>query len=284
MIRHLGVEDTPLYRAIGTRFLISLVARVREPGCKVDTVPILEGVQGLLKSTILEALVEPWFTDHMPDLAGKDAQMQLRGVWLVEFAEYGQLGRADANRAKNFVTIRSDRLRRPYERVVEEQPRQCVMAVTLNRPAIGYLKDETGNRRFWPVLCGATWPEGQQIDIEVFRRERDQLLAEADQRWFLGEKWWLHEPDLIAAHEVSVADRMDVGPLYGQVAMALQSLVEKGVEEPSAHELRIAMGFGQSRPQDYREVGRVLTMLGYVGQRLLRSGVRDTFYKRVKSG
>ena len=95
LIGYLGVEDTPLHRAYGTRFLISMIARVRDPGCKVDTVPILEGLQGLMKSALLRELAGPrWFTDHVPDLASKDAQLQLEGRWLVEFAEYGQLGRA----------------------------------------------------------------------------------------------------------------------------------------------------------------------------------------------
>ena len=113
LIDHLGAEDTALNRAFGARFLISAVARVRKPGCQVDTVPILEGDQGLGKSMALRTLARPWFTDHVPDLQSKDAQLQIQGVWVVEFAEYGQLGRADANRAKLFISIQDDRLRRP---------------------------------------------------------------------------------------------------------------------------------------------------------------------------
>src|SRR3954454_13078512 len=120
MHRHLGVEDTDLHSAYSARFLISMIARGRDPGCKVDTVPIFEGPQGLQRSTLLQELATPWFTDHVPNLDSKDAQLQLHGVWLVEFAEYGNLGKADASRAKNFITTRVDRLRKPYGEVVED--------------------------------------------------------------------------------------------------------------------------------------------------------------------
>jgi putative DNA primase/helicase len=207
---HLGAKDTPLNRAYGARFLIS--ARVRSPGCKVDTVPIFEGRQGLPKSTALRTLAGPWFTDQMPDLHNKDAQMQLVGVWIVEFAELGQFNRADANRAKFFMSIRYDRFRRPYGTLVEDYPRQCVLAVTVNPGVHGYLKDETGNRRFWPVLCGFDWDAGRCIDLEALKRERDELWAEADYWFGQGERWWLHEPELLVAHELSVNERLDLDP------------------------------------------------------------------------
>jgi predicted P-loop ATPase len=147
--RHLGVADRPLYRAYGAKFLISAVARVRSPGCQVDTVLILEGRQGLKKSTTLRILAGEWFVDHMPSLDNKDAQLQLQGVWIVEFAELGEFGRKDANLAKRFISTSKDKLRKPYGQFPEDFPRQCVLAVTLNPDAGGrYLKDETGVRRF----------------------------------------------------------------------------------------------------------------------------------------
>jgi predicted P-loop ATPase len=280
LIRHLGVKDTPLHRAYGTRFLISMIARVRVPGCKVDTAPIFEGPQGQQKSMLLRALGGPWFTDHMPDLASKDAQLQLIGIWLVEFAEYGQLGAADTNRAKNFLTIQVDRLRRPYAAVVESWLRQCVMAVTLNPEAHGYLKDVTGNRRFWPMLCGAAWPAGQQLELDAFRRERDQLLAEADFRYQQGERWWLHEPALIAAHTTCVAERVNGGPLLGPVAKALQSLVEDGVTEPNYDQVCAKMGLVGAKDQTlplYHQVGRTIRKLGWKRAEP-RPDVPGTFY------
>ncbi len=118
---------------------------MRSPGCKVDTVPILEGRQGLLKSTVLRTLAsDAWFTDHMPDLHSKDAQLQIIGTWIVEFAELGQFGRADANRAKIFISTQEDRFRRPYGRVVETHLRQCVLAVTLNPPPKDISKTRPG--------------------------------------------------------------------------------------------------------------------------------------------
>jgi predicted P-loop ATPase len=277
----LGAEDTPLNRAYGARFLLSAVARVRQPGSKVDTVPVLEGRQGLLKSTALRVLAGPWFTDHIPDLQNKDAQLQLVGVWIVEFAELGQFSRADANRAKIFISIQEDRLRRPYGRVVEDFKRQCVLAVTLNRTVQGYLKDETGNRRFWPVACGVGWDAERQADIARLKRERDQLWAEADHRFRQGEVWWLHESELLVQHEASVADRMDLDPMHGLVANAMARLVEDGNIEPSFDDIcgRLGLLSPKERTRQVQlQIGRALTALGWASARRMRDGVRQTFY------
>jgi predicted P-loop ATPase len=281
LIDHLGAEDTPLNRAYGARFLISAVARVRQPGCKVDTVPILEGRQGLLKSTALRMLASPWFTDHMPDLQSKDAQLQIIGVWFVEFAELGQFGRTDANRAKIFISAQEDRFRQPYGRVVETHPRQCVLAVTLNRAAHGYLKDETGNRRFWPVACGVGWEANRQADIKRLTRERDQLWAEADHRFGQGEVWWLHEPELLVAHDASVADRMDLDPIHGLVADAMTRLVEDGNTSPSFDDVCNQLGLLSAKERTrlvQAQIGRAVTSLGWASQRQMRDGVRKMCY------
>jgi putative DNA primase/helicase len=280
MSEHLGIEDTPLHRAYSARFLISMIARVREPGCKVDTVPIFEGPQGLQRSSLLQALAEPWFTDHVPNLDTKDAQLQLHGVWLVEFAEYGNLGKADASRAKNFITTQVDRLRKPYGEVVEEMRRQSVMAVTLNPEAHPYLKDATGNRRLWPVLCGATWEPGRLVNLEAFRRERLQLLAEADHRYRQGEWWWLHEPDLIEAHRESVIERVDGGPLLESVSRAVHAVVEKD-EDLTFRAICTEMGLLSVKDLTLavqRNIGQAMTLLGYRGERRQKDDVRQMFY------
>ena len=133
------------------------------------------------KSSTLRALVpDPnWFTDHIPDLANKDAALQIQGKFLLEHAEMATLNRTDANRAKAFISIPVDRFRPPFGMLTDNFPRQCVFVGTVNHTE--YLRDETGARRFWPVLCGA-------IDVEALARDRDQLWAEAKQRYSCGEK------------------------------------------------------------------------------------------------
>ena len=188
---YLGAADTPLNRAFGSLWMISAVARIMQPGCKVDHMLILEGPQGAKKSSALKALAsDPWFTDELAEIGSKDAAQQMRGVWIIEIAELDAISRAEVSRIKAFLTRTVDRYRPPYERYVVDVPRQCVFAGSVNPDT--YLRDETGNRRFWPVRCGT-------IDLDAIRRDRDQLWAEAVARYREGAIWWLEDRELIAA-------------------------------------------------------------------------------------
>jgi predicted P-loop ATPase len=197
---YLGVAPSPYVNAVGARWLISAVARIYEPVVKADCALILEGEQGLMKSTALKALAEPWFTDEIADLGSKDAAMQTRGVWLIEIAELDSMSRAEVSRIKSFISRSTDRFRPPYGKRLIESPRQCVFAGSVNHST--YLRDETGGRRFWPVTC-------TRILISELRRDRDQLWAEAVARFKQGEKWWLDTPELTFAAEQEQADRYE---------------------------------------------------------------------------
>jgi len=185
---HLGAADTPLNRAFASRWMISAVARIMRPGVKADHMLILEGPQGAKKSSALKALAgEEWFTDELAEIGSKDAAQQMRGTWIIEIAELDAISRAEVSRIKAFLTRTTDRYRPPYERYIVTVPRQCVFAGSVNPDT--YLRDETGNRRFWPVRCGS-------IDLDALVRDRDQLWAEAVARYQLGAIWWLDEPEL----------------------------------------------------------------------------------------
>jgi predicted P-loop ATPase len=199
---YFGVEDTQYVRAVGSRFLISAVARVFKPGCQVDHMLILEGPQGARKSSALWVLAQPWFTDRISKLGGKDSSMEVAGVWLIEMSELDALTRATTSATKSFVTRRYDRFRPPYGKHVTDQPRQCVFAGSIN-PTGGYLKDPTGARRFWPVGCGV-------IDLEGLERDRDQLWAEALVRFKAGAPWWLETPELEALAAAEQVARFEV--------------------------------------------------------------------------
>ena len=202
LTQYLGAKDSLYVQAVGSRFLISAVARVEQPGCKADQVLILEGPQGILKSSALQALADPWFTDRISNLGGKDAAMEIAGMWLVEMAELDALLRAVLSTTKSFITRRHDRFRPPYGKHVVDRPRQCVFAGTIN-PIGGYLKDPTGGRRFWPVRRGV-------IDLEALVRDRDQLWAEAFVRFRGGAPWWLETPQLQALAAVEQDARFEV--------------------------------------------------------------------------
>ena len=187
---YLGAEPTAFHHTIGALWLISAVARIYRPGVKADHMLILEGPQGARKSTAIKVLAgEEWFTDELPELGSKDAALHMQGVWIVEIAELDAIGRAEVSRIKAFLTRTTDRFRPPYGRYTVEVPRQCVFAGTVNPDT--YLRDETGNRRFWPLRCGA-------IDIAALARDRHQLWAEAVHRFRAGAIWWIDDPALLA--------------------------------------------------------------------------------------
>jgi predicted P-loop ATPase len=167
-----GCEDTPYTRMIGRKYIIGMVKRILFPGCQMDYMIVLEGAQGIGKSSLLRTLAgDQWFSDHIPDIGSKDTQMALSGKWLFEFAELHAFGKAESEHMKGFVTRRFERFRVPYKSMLEEIPRQCVFAGTTNREV--YLKDETGNRRYWPVKVVG------RIDSDGLANARDQLFAEA---------------------------------------------------------------------------------------------------------
>lgn len=207
LIEHLGVEDTRLHRVFGARWMIGLVARIFEPGCQLDTALILESRQGLKKSTALRVLAEPWFTDHVPDLGNKDALAQLQGVWIIELAELTSFSKAETHRVKAFLSTRVDRFRPSFGRFPADHPRQCGFAGTINPGSNGYLRDETGGRRFWIVACGETWKPRQQVDVTKLRAARDQLWAEAVARYRSQDAWWLDNHGLESEQETAAEAR-----------------------------------------------------------------------------
>jgi len=195
---YLGAENTGYARAVGSRWLLSAVARIFRPGAKADCCLILEGPQGIRKSTALKTLAGEFFTDELADLGSKDAAMQTRGVWIIELSELDSLSHSEVARIKAFMSRTTDRFRPPYGMRLVESPRQCVFAGTVNHST--YLRDETGGRRFWPITCG-------RIEVEALARDRDQLWAEAGSvPSFTGNRFIVFR-----AFSVSAARAMSIG-------------------------------------------------------------------------
>ena len=170
---------------VSRKWLISAVARALDAGCKADAVLILEGSQGAGKSTALRMLAgEEWFGDALPQMGTKDASDYLRGKWIVELAELSNINKAEVEIVKAFISRTEERFRPAYGRSEICYPRQCVFAGTTNKA--DYLRDETGNRRFWPIKCG-------KIDADMIKSQREMLWGEAVRAYKSGEKWWLSE-------------------------------------------------------------------------------------------
>ena len=158
---------------VGRCWLLGMVNRVMHPGCKFDYCPVLEGVGGLRKSTLVEILAStPFFSDTPFEVGrGKEAQEQVQGLWLYEIAEMTHFSKAEVGAIKAFITSKVDRYRVAYGTTVGSFARQCVLVGTTNENT--YLRDRTGNRRFWPI------PVRNVINTEWVTKYRTQLLAEA---------------------------------------------------------------------------------------------------------
>jgi len=218
--RILGTSNLRYHMRAGRNLLLSMVARAMAPGCKVDEMIVLEGPQGALKSTVLEVLGGDLYAELTASLDSKDGLQQLRGIWLGGISELSAMRRADVERVKAMVTCRVDRYRPSYGRHEEHHPRRMVLVGTTN--ADEWLRDSTGNRRFIPIKVG-------KIDIDLLRKERDQLFAEAVSlyRQKQRRKWWVY-PRLQA--EIAQEMRVTSDPLLEPVRHSVTSLLKRGVQ------------------------------------------------------
>ena len=169
-VRIFGTADTPYARAVGAYFLRGMVRRVMAPGCKFDYCLVLEGEQGIGKSSACAVLAGDYYSDTDLDLTHKDSMGALQGVWLHEFAEMDSIARAEAPKQKSFLSRQADKYRPPYARAFIDCPRQTVFVGSTNETE--YLRDATGARRFWPLACA-------RVDLAALKEERAQLFAQA---------------------------------------------------------------------------------------------------------
>lgn len=237
---YLGVEDeeNSLYvQEVGSKWLISGVARILSPGCKADCCLILEGPQGKFKSTAIQVLGGEWFRDQISDIGTKDSKMEIAGVWIIEIGELAALGRAEINAVKTFMSSGNDHYRPAYGHTVIDRPRQTIFAGTHNPNGRGYLKDETGARRFWPVVCG-------EIDIPALTADRNQLWAEATALYHDGAPWWL-EGEAASEAEIEQGERLQTDLwddrmtafVAGRTSVTLIELLQSGVGITDASKL-----------------------------------------------
>ena len=186
VIDYLGCEDTRLNRAIGRSVLVAACRRARVPGCKFDFITVLEGPEGINKSTAIRVLAgDEYFSDQsILGASDKEVQEQLEGIWMHESADLAGMRRAEVEQVKAFASRQVDRARPAYGRVREDRPRRSIEWATTNNEE--YLLSQTGNRRWWPLKTG-------KVDIEALKRDREQLLGEAATYEAAGEHIGLDE-------------------------------------------------------------------------------------------
>jgi predicted P-loop ATPase len=214
LVEYCGANNTRYARAISAITLIAAVRRIRRPGCKFDEMLILESPQGTLKSELLAALAvrSDWFSDDLPLQAdSKKVIEQTTGKWIIEAAEMSGMRRTDIEHLKAMLSRQFDRSRLAYARIAMEQPRQFIVVGTTN--AAVYLKDLTGNRRFWPIMV-------TEIDLDAVKRDRDQLWAEASMREANGESIRL-APELWDEAALEQQERTVHEPWIDQIASVI---------------------------------------------------------------
>ena len=189
LVDYLGANDTPYVRAVTRKTLVAAVARIFKPGIKFDSILVLNGDQGQGKSTLFALLGKKWFSDSLSisDMKDKTAPEKLQGYWILEISELNGIKKMDVEVVKSFITRTDDKYRQAYGTTVESHPRSCVIVGTTNAKG-GFLRDITGNRRFWPVdVTGA----GKYKPWEL--KDVDQIWAEALEYYHNGEELFLKD-------------------------------------------------------------------------------------------
>ncbi|MFB7487833.1 virulence-associated E family protein [Bacillus subtilis] len=187
-IEYLGAEDTEYVRAVTRKIFTAAVGRVLKPGVKFDNVLVMVGPQGVGKSFIIKKLGMGWHSDSITTVQGKEAYEQLQGAWLIELAELSATRKAEAEAVKHFISKQEDSYRVAYGRQISVFPRQCVFFGSTND--VTFLKDRTGNRRFWPVVVAAQ-ERTKSIWKDLNQYEIDQIWAEAVDCWHEKEPLYL---------------------------------------------------------------------------------------------
>jgi predicted P-loop ATPase len=269
---YLGAEDTPVHRAIASTWMLGAVSRAFSPGCQVDAALVLEGIQGAGKSSALRTLALGFFTDELADIGSKDAAMQLHGAWIVELSELDALSRAEVTRVKSFITRRVERFRAPYGRHIAEHPRSCVFAGTTNQS--DYLRDDSGNRRWLPVLCGP-------VRLDELRRDVDLLWAEAVILYRDNGDTYIKDPSLLRDLRIHT-DKRYQGDAWTDVVLNYANARESvSVGEVLEH---VGVDRGRWSRSDETRVAKILKSEGFERHRATVGEARQWRYFRDYNG
>lgn len=282
-IEYYGAHDTTYSAAVSKNFWIGMVRRATKPSTKFDNMVIIEGVQGVKKSSSLEAIGGKYYLVMGDDPSNKDFFLKLIGTMLVEVAELDSFRKAEATTLKRVLSTNTDNFRKPYASEAAEHPRTCILVGTTNKK--DYLSDTTGNRRYWPI-------EATEIDLDGIKRDRDQLFAEAYLRAQTDETHWeVPTEHLNKIYEnrmnIDKDDSPENDPWYG-IALKYQENIfgTFDIAEFMVDEFKgLGMDIGKISNRDRGRVAKILRHIGYKQTReILDNGSRVRTWTKLHDG
>ena len=273
LIKGFGVEDTELNRRFSRYSAIQAVARALDPGCKADSVLVLQGEQGVGKSTAIRALAgAEYFSDEFMDLGSKDGILKMAYCWIYEMGELDHIRTAKMTKVKSFLSRQVDLIRRPYKMCVEEIPRHCVFFATTNE--LNFLSDSTGDRRFWVARTL------QPSKLDWVTANRGEIWAQAVKAYRTGGRWHLTDEEEEARNEATEAFR-ERDPWEDAITTWVTRESPPGFTVAHAVEMAMQKKVANMRRSDTTRVGMILTKkLKLRKERLGRLGGRRYYYIR----
>lgn len=252
LIDYFNAEDTEYVRAVTRKTFVAAVARQYSPGCKFDTALVLCGPQGIGKSTFFAKLGGEWFADGLTlfDMRDKTGAEKLQGRWIVEMSELVGMKKTESEAIKSFISCRNDVYRAAYGKTTVEHPRRCIIVGTTNAED-GFLRDTTGNRRFWPVRIEGV---GANKAFDMTRNDVEQIWAEAKVRYMLGEPLNLTDDSVLAQANLEQNAMIEQDERTGLIEEYLEKLLPPNWKNLSMYERRMWLtgDFGASQGTERR--------------------------------
>ncbi|WP_186169802.1 VapE domain-containing protein [Burkholderia gladioli] len=279
---YLGAADGEYERKVGYKWLIGAIGRVMVPGCKMDNVMIFEGMQDGGKSGAFRTLFsQRWFTDANIVIGDKDTYVVMAGKWVIELAELDALSKSESSNSKRFFSTAVDTYRPPYARRAVDVPRQSVFAGTVNFDT--YLKDESGNRRYWPIKVA------DQLNLKALGRDRDQIWAEAyatyrawaaanaEAEGILPAPWQVlpEEKHLFKAEQDA---RYEGDVFEPMIARFVDSRADGRVTMEDILGECLKLDISKWTPAEQRRIGKVMKVIGWIRKRDSK-GSRGWYYE-----
>ena len=271
-----GVTENVYTKAVARKVLVAAVARVMTPGVKFDHMMILEGGQGIGKSTLVRILGGEWFDNISLMPIDKDTIDAMQGKWILEVDELIGFNRQDLEKMKGFISRPVDRARLAYQRTTKPFPRQSIFIGTTNPLGDNtYFRDETGNRRYWPITCGT-------INQTWLKENRDQLFAEALVAFKAGEKLYLDNDDVIGLAKMAQDDRLAGDPWTPYLTKYVtekKGLFEREITIPNIAKDCLEIPTARLTRAEQTRIGTILSRMGLVRVRRVENNQKITVYK-----